>query len=279
MHAASIRVTEDYLATLGVRLSAGRNFGIEDAEPEAIVSESVARQLGGAALIGRFIRVGDPGAAQRVRVIGIAPSIRLNFVDPRISAPLAVYLNFWQFPAERRYPTLLVQTHSGRPVSGTALQSAVRAMGHEYVEEHRTLDEVRDSSLVEDRALAYLAATFAGLALGLAATGLVGLLICYVAGRTGEIGIRMALGTDGAEIRALVVRQMIPVIAPGAALGIALTLAAGRLAAGNVYGVAPHDPRLLLVSVAILAATAAAAAWIPARRAASVEPVEALREG
>jgi putative ABC transport system permease protein len=131
---------------------------------------------------------------------------------------------------------------------------------------------------VEDRLLAYWSAAFAGLALALAAIGLFALLSCYVAGRRSDIGIRMALGADRAGIRRLVLRQIVPMMATAIVAGLAAAIAAGRLLASIAYGLVPYDPRLLAFGVAALIAVAIPAAWIPARRAASLDPLEALRQ-
>lgn len=135
----------------------------------------------------------------------------------------------------------------------------------------------KDEALIENHWLAYLSAAFSALALMLAATGLFGLLSYHVASRTGEIGIRMALGAEPFEIHCLVLRQLVPVMAAGTAAGVGLTLVTGKVAAGLVYGVGIRDPRLIGFSLAVLAVTAVVAAWIPARRASAVDPLVALR--
>jgi len=99
-----------------------------------------------------------------------------------------------------------------------------------------------------------------------------------VASRTSEIGLRMvALGAERPAIQLLVIRQILPVMAAGTAVGIALTLAVARLFSSLIFGVSVYDPRLLTASVIVLAATALGAAWLPARRAASIDPLTALR--
>ncbi len=114
------------------------------------------------------------------------------------------------------------------------------------------------------------------LALVMAAVGLFGLLSYQVANRTGEIGIRMALGARRAQIQGLVLRQVTRLLICGSC-GIALTLALGKLMAGLLYGVSAYDAGLLSFSIAVLAATAVMAAWIPVQRASAIDPVTALR--
>ena len=111
----------------------------------------------------------------------------------------------------------------------------------------------------------------------LAATGLFGLLTYQVASRTGEIGIRMALGAQRGQIQWLIMRQISGLLAGGTAAGLAVALLEGRAMGGLLFGVRAGDPRLLAGAVLLLAATALLAAWLPARRAASVDPMLALR--
>ncbi len=132
--------------------------------------------------------------------------------------------------------------------------------------------------MIEERLLAWLSGAFGLLALALAATGLFGLLSYHVASRTGEIGLRMALGAQGGQIQALIVRQIAPVVAIGIFGGLALALLTGKLIASLVYGVDVRDARMLGASVLVLLLTALAAAWIPARRASAISPLAALRQ-
>jgi len=263
--AETIRVSDGYFAALGVSLRSGEDFGRDHAEPEAIVSESVARTLGGTS----HILVGD----KRYRVIGVAPTIRLGMADTGDPNSPAVYLNFWQSPGEQRYPVLFLKGAADFKTVAAAVQS----LGREYVEEYRSLLAQRDESIVEDRLLAYLSTAFGALALVLAAAGLFAILSCYVTRRTNEIGVRMALGATAAQIRRLVVAQITPLLAMGVAAGLALAFASGRLVSSFVFHATPQDPVLLTVAVLALAVTALIAAWIPARRATAIEPLDALR--
>jgi putative ABC transport system permease protein len=114
-------------------------------------------------------------------------------------------------------------------------------------------------------------------ALLLAAAGLFGLLSYHVSMRRPEIGVRMALGARPHDVRWLVVREAVPVVAGGGVVGLALALGIGQLISGLVYGLGAQDPVLLAASALLLLSTAAVAAWSPARRASRVDPVLALR--
>jgi hypothetical protein len=273
----TIRIADGYFQTIGVSLRSGVDFSRNSTEPEAIVSESVARLLGGG-MPGSYVLVGESGSAKRDRVIGVAPTIRISMEDVRESSPLAVYLNFWQDQKEQRWPALFVKGVHGTPPDVKALGTAVASLGREYVGEYRSLGAARDEAIVEDRLLAYLSSVFGLLALVLAAIGLFAILSCYVSRRTSEIGVRMALGANPAQIRALVLRQIGAVMIAGIAAGFVLTLAAAKLLASIAYGVTASNPLLLGIAVLSLAATAFAAASIPASRAASIQPLDALRQ-
>jgi ABC-type antimicrobial peptide transport system permease subunit len=134
-----------------------------------------------------------------------------------------------------------------------------------------------DASLVPERLTAQLSTVFGLLALGLAAVGLYGVVAYVTTQRTGEIGIRIALGADRRNIRKLVLRDTLTLILAGVVIGTAGALATARLLATQLYEVAPNDPLALLVGVATLTLTALVAGYLPARRAARVDPIVALR--
>jgi len=277
LRAQTIRVTDGYFRTVGVSLRAGEDFARDHAQPEAIVSESIAKLLGGNVL-GEEILVGETGAAKRYRVVGVAPTMRISMEDPRDSSPLAVYLNMWQDPKEQRYPVLYVRGAGGRPPDARALAAAVQSLGREYLDEFRPLASIRDESIAEDRVLAYLAAVFGFLGLLLAAIGLFAILSGYVAGRTSEIGVRMALGANPARICGLVLRQVGAVMSVGIGAGVGVALAAGSVLASATYGLSPRNPLLLAASAGLLILTGLAAALLPAKRAARIQPLVALRQ-
>ena len=142
----------------------------------------------------------------------------------------------------------------------------------------RMLDaQIRDS-LVRERLMAALSVFFAALAVLLAAIGLYGTMSYMVARRKTEIGIRLALGAGRGRIAGLIVRETAWLVAIGAAVGLALAVAAGRAAASLLFGVTPGDTATLAAAVAALAAVALAASLLPARRAARLDPTAALRE-
>jgi hypothetical protein len=265
---------------LGIPVLAGETFaapGQEPAEPVAMVSQSLANLLGGRQVIGKHIRVGDAGPYQRLKVIGISADAQLSLEDPGDTRPLSVYVNLWQFADRRHSPTLLVKAGTGALPAAAEIRRVVQAGGRDYIEHIVTLEAQRTQALIENQWLAWLSAAFGVLALALAATGLFGLLSYHVASRTAEIGLRMALGAERPAIHRLVLQQLLPVMATGIAAGLALALALARLFSSLIFGVSVYDPRLLAASVIVLALTALGAAWLPARKAASIDPLAALR--
>jgi ABC-type antimicrobial peptide transport system permease subunit len=272
------KVTDGFFAAVGMTIVSGRDFRRDEtAEPVAIISQSLAARFGDpSAMVGRHIRIGTTAEYQRLTVVGVASDAQFDLSDPAEMRPPAVYVNAWQYPAELAgYPVLVVKTGGG--LSAALMRQTVSRLGREYVQRIHTLSAEIDGALVENRLTAYLSGTFGLLALVLAATGLFGLLSYQVANRTGEIGIRLALGARRGQIQWLMVRQAASLVVGGCAAGLALADLTGRAIGGLLFGVEASDARLLAASTAILALTALAAAWLPARRAASVDPLVALR--
>ena len=131
--------------------------------------------------------------------------------------------------------------------------------------------------LVQERVFARLASLFGGLALVLACIGLYGTMAYTVARRTGEIGIRMAIGARPADILSMVLRESVRLVLMGSGVGLVAALAATRAIRSHLYGLTPHDPYVLTGAAAILVAVTMVAACIPARRASRVDPLRALR--
>jgi ABC-type antimicrobial peptide transport system permease subunit len=134
-----------------------------------------------------------------------------------------------------------------------------------------------DESIFLERMTATLSACFGALALLLAAVGLYGVMAYAVACRTGEIGIRMALGAARGQVLRMVLGDGLRLVGWGLLIGLPLAFAAGRAGSSLLYGVQPGDPLSLSLTVVVLLAAAGLAAWIPARRAASIAPLDALR--
>ncbi|HLJ46888.1 MAG TPA: ADOP family duplicated permease [Bryobacteraceae bacterium] len=279
LHSHPAAVSARYFETMRIPIVAGDAFSLDEqprSERTAVISLSLAKLFGGDRIIGQHIRIGTD--EQVVKVIGIAGDAQLSLENPDDRTPLTIYLNFWEQPDRQRYPALLVRTAGTAPLPASALTRAVQGLGREFVEHYITVDVARKDALIENILLAWLSSAFGVLGLILAAVGLFGVLGYHVARRTAEIGVRVALGAARSQIRWLVLRQALAIVVAGIVAGLGLTIAMGRVLTGLVFGVSVYDPRLMGVSIAVLAFTAVAAAWIPARRASSVDPVIALRQ-
>jgi ABC-type antimicrobial peptide transport system permease subunit len=160
-----------------------------------------------------------------------------------------------------------------RGVKGT-----VAAVHPEISIRFRVLSEQLRDSLLRDRLMATLAGAFGFLAAVLATLGLYGVIAYMVARRRNEIGVRVALGADRSRIVRLVLREAALLLAIGAVVGVGLALWAGRAASALLYGLKPTDPATFAGAIALLSAVALIASYGPARRAARVEPMQALRE-
>ena len=280
VRARTIGASDGFIGTLGAKIVAGEDFRRNNSpsgEPTAILSESLARHFGNPHdLIGYHVRVGEVAEYGRLKVIGVVSDTDMNLANLNDTKPFTIYINFWQHRSSQGHPVLLIKTRGG-PLPSAAIRRIARQKGYEYVDRITTISSEVDTALVEDRFMAYLSGLFGVLALLLAAVGLFGLLSYQVANRTGEIGIRMALGAQRPRIQWLILRQVMPILVWGSLAGLALTLALGKLMTSFFYGVSAYDVSLLLVSVAVLATTAAVAAWIPVQRASSIDPMQALR--
>jgi ABC-type antimicrobial peptide transport system permease subunit len=176
------------------------------------------------------------------------------------------------------YQDLIVRVN-GRP---DALLSQMRAVvrgenPNLAIAEMTTLGDLVDRSLSQEKLLARLASVFGVLALTLASIGLYGVLAYSVTRRTNEIGIRVALGARPATVSMMVMRESMGLVAAGLLAGLTAALWSGKLVAAQMYGVEPEDPATLLGAVLFLLAVAMLASWIPARRAATLDPLVALR--
>ena len=275
-----VAASPEAFRTMGIRIVAGDSFppaGDDSAEPAVILSQSLAQRLGNPRnLIGRHIRIGSDARYGRLAIRGIASNTQLSLANADDRTPYIAWVDIWQHPDRQGYPTILLRS-AGAPPGIDALRRVIDRHGPLFVERARTLDGERDGALMENRLLAWMSGAFALIALAMAATGLFGILSYQVALRTGEIGVRMALGAERSQIGWLISRQTLTLAGVGCAAGLALSLLAGRAIAGLLYNVSPYDPLLLGSSCVVLMATAMMAAWLPVHRASSTDPLTALR--
>ena len=218
-----------------------------------------------------------PNANTRwVRVVGVVRSIRLRDLAEEQSVG-AYYYPFAQ-DASRGF-TLAVRTQPGAGDLTRAIRAEVSAIDPMLaLFDVRTMAERTELSLSSRRTSMALALTFGGLALFLSATGIYGVLAYLVTQRRREIGIRVALGSSGARVVRLVIREGFVMVGGGLAAGLAGAVAMQRAIANEVYGVEPLDPLVLVLVMGTLAAVSLLACVIPARRALRVDPMTVLHE-
>lgn len=272
-------VAPRYFETVGMTLAAGRDFTPQDREGAprvAIINETMARYFWpGQNAVGK--RIGFDGKLD-TEIVGVLRDARST--DVREAPPRFCYLPVAQVADAMGSGglTLYVRT-AGDPLQTAALlRPLVRALDPNLpLADVRSVEAILDQALITERLLAQLTAGFALVATALAAVGLYGVLAFSVARRTREIGIRMALGAETANVAALVLRQTGLLVAIGVALGLAGAAALSRYVASVLFGVQPLDPLALTAAAALLALSALAASYLPVRRATRVDPLEALR--
>jgi predicted permease len=266
-------VTAHYFAATGMPLLRGRAFSPRDrqgAPQVAIVNEALVRSFfpRRSGLGERFgFEVATPGDHE---IIGVVRDAKYN--DLAEKTPPMIYLPVTQNPDALRDLELRTAATAGEAATVRALRRAVAEVEPKLaVASVVSIGEQLDRSLARERAVARLTGFFGGLALLLSAIGLYGVMSYGVARRTGEIGLRMALGAPRGRVLAMVMGETARVIAVGVAL------ATTRLAASQLYGLGAFDPATVVVAGLVLAAVALLAGFLPARRAADTSPMTALR--
>ncbi len=271
---AFIRVVSDgYIEAVGIRLVAGRAFTADDrlnTEPVAIVNQSLARTLWpGQDPIGQMVTQ-DGGR----RVVGIVGDVRHENVESASGGEM--YLPMRQYGSS---PFQLVVRTALPPESlANAVRGSLREVDSKLpIGQFTTLETFVNKVVSPRRFLAMLLAGFAGFALLLASLGIYALISYSVNQRVREIGIRMALGASAANVRASILIRTLTLAAAGLALGLVVSRMLTAAIAGFLYGVTPGDPLTFVTMSGLLIAVAAAAGFVPARRASRIDPIVALR--
>ena len=273
-------VSPGFMKTFGIPLLAGRDFDERDQfdKPNVvIVSKSTAQKLfpGGEDPIGKQIFFGtDNNTGLPAEVIGIVGDVR------SIRLEQANDIEFYRPWPQRsnQFVSVAVKTAFKADAATSTVKNALAKVDPALpIVNPRTMTEVIDQSLGQRRLTMTLLGVFAGIALILAMVGIYGAVAYTVEQRTGEIGVRMALGAQTADVLRLVVRQGMAPVVIGLVLGLAASIALGRLLTTQLYEVSSTNPTLLAATSATLAVVALLACLIPARRASLVNPIEALR--
>jgi predicted permease len=280
-------VTPEYLKVMGIPLRQGRFFADHDrlgSERVAVIDETMAREaFGGESAIGKYLWIDM--ADNPWRVIGVVGHVRHwgPADDDRGQIRSQLYYPLAQVPDPllRRWSELMsVAVRTGvDPLSVVApLRRAVRgAGGDQVIYEVRTMEDLASRAVGLQRFLLLLFGIFAGLALLLASIGIYGVLAYVTSRRLPEFGVRMAMGATAGDVMGLVFRQTVTMLAAGVSIGLAAAYAAARVLERLVTGMLPGDAGTVALMVTVLIAAGLAAAFLPARRAAKVDPMTALR--
>lgn len=273
-------VTPDFFSTLHQPILLGREFSSADTQGSpkvAIVNLTFARRFYGTPqnALGRLITEGAGNVKLDTMIVGVVGDVKHE--NLRATARGTIYRPYLQLPHPNGL-TLYARTAQ----APESVESAIRARIHQLdpklvADDMRTMEEQIDLSVSNARTLALLAGCFSALALLMTAVGLYGVLAFATAQRTREIGIRMALGSQRRAVVMLVMREMAMTSVIGVAVALPAAFGLSRLFRSQLYGVQPGDPVTLMCCVAACALMVILAAAIPARRAASVDPITALR--
>jgi putative ABC transport system permease protein len=278
-------VTPDYFKTMGIATLSGRPFtdaDTENSEQVVIVSAATAEKYWpGQDPIGRHLKaVWDK---QWRVVVGVVADVRQFDLSNKTPDWISgmVYMPYPQAVGfERKFPLymdLIVRTPGNAVVVSEQIRQLVAGVNPDVpVSDVQQLQAVVFASTSQSRSLVWLFLGFAGSALLLAAIGVYGLVSYSTSQRTSELGLRLALGATKANLFSLVIRQSLTLVATGLVMGIVSSLVLTRALSGFLYGVAPTDLATLLGSCAILMAVGVLAGYVPARKAANLDPLRAL---
>lgn len=272
-------VGNDYFRTMRIPILAGRAFNAQDTASStkvAIINEALARKrFPNVNPIGKRFRTEDGPKADWIQIVGICGNTR--YAQVKNEPPPVFYAPYVQ-QSEVGSMTYQIRTHASEAALVPALRRIVQQADPDLpMINVRTERQQIDATMTIERTFAALTTGFGLLALLLASVGIYGIMAYTVSQRTNEIGIRLALGALPAQIRGMVLRESTWITAAGLVAGVAGALALTRLVKSMLYGIAPYDPVTLLAAVLLLLGVALLASWIPARRAAGVQPMEALR--
>ncbi|MBX5495687.1 MAG: ABC transporter permease, partial [Bryobacteraceae bacterium] len=280
MQAFMNAVSPGYWKTMGVPLLEGRDFDHRDEGNEitvAIVNRKFATHFfGQRSAVGRRLGFGTgPGTKLTIEIIGVVEDSL--YEGPREGVRRQVFVPNFQskFPASA---TFYARTNLPSETMFGALRAQIAKIDPAMpVYEMKTLENQLDETLRTERFIAALSAAFGGLATLLAAMGLYGVMAFVVAGRTKEIGVRMALGAQQSSVVWLVMREVLLLLAGGLVIGIPAAYLVSRYVSSQLFNVQPADPLSASAAVAILTLVALGAGFLPAKRASGIDPMQALR--
>jgi putative ABC transport system permease protein len=274
-----ISITPDYFRTLGIQLSGGRHFSDTDsaeAPHVIIVNETLRRQFfSGKDPIGKNVNLGSESDPDWNRIVGVVGDVKYNGIAAAVQP--AMYRPMAQAPAQAQI--LFIKSSVADPLGlvAPARNEVMKLDPKLPIVFVRTMEENLDIAYARPGFHTILFAIFAAIAFILACIGIYGVMSYSVAQRTHEIGIRMALGAQTSDVLKMVIKQGLILVVIGLAIGLAGSFALMRLMSGLLFDVKATDPATYIITALALALTALIASYIPARRAARVDPIIALR--
>jgi putative ABC transport system permease protein len=273
-------ISPGFFVTMETPLIAGRDFNEHDtlhAPLVAVINESMASKFFGSPLsaVGRTFRNGWNEISGPIQIVGVVKDTK--YTSLRAEGEAIAYYPLSQLPP-MRWANFVLRANGPAASLIPSVKAAVDEVNRDITLQFRTLALQVDESLGRERLLATLSGFFGALALGLAVIGLYGVMSYNVARRRNEIGIRMALGAEQARVLRMILREVAILLVVGLALGLAVAVFSTRLLAGFLYRLEPNDPTTLVTACVVLAVSAVVAGLLPARRAANLDPMTALRE-
>jgi len=272
-------VGPDYFTTMGIPLMLGRGFGPLDTDKSqkvAVISEAMAQRFfPNSSPLGKRFGIDGPKSLEQLEIIGVVKDAKYGTLTEEMR-PMAYYPH-----AQRSQPlSNFVVRFSGAPEPQIPqVREAIGQVNRNLpIDDVVTLSEHVGRSLVQQKLIARLASFFGLLALLLACVGLYGVMSYAVARRTNEIGIRMALGAQRASVLWLVLREALTLVLVGLVIGLLTSFAATKTASTLLFGLKPNDPLTVTLATSLLVVVATFAGYLPARRAARVDPITALRD-
>jgi len=275
-------VSPGFFAALGIKIIAGRDFDdgdIASSPPVAIVNEHFARTyLGSTDPIGKTFRVRqDGGKPDRIfHVVGLAGDTRYRDIHDE-PTPI-VFVSPYQRPIADTNSTFLVRSNEAPASLILSLKDTAAKNSPEIVLNFSILRMSVLEKLTRERLMATLSGVYGALATVLAMVGIYGIISFMVIRRRGEMGLRIALGAQRTRVVGIVLREAAALVAGGLVVGTAVAIACARTVRTLLYGINPIDPLTLIIAIVGLLTIALAASLLPAIRAASVDPIQALRE-
>jgi predicted permease len=279
--AAFDEIGPGYFKGVGIPLLLGRDTGLQDTEAApkiAVINETMAKfYFGSANPIGRKFMPEDPDfEGKEFEIVGVARDARDHELKGQVKRRFYVPV----MQSTRTVPGLNFEIRTvGNPGAvADAARKQIKSLNESVpIYSVRTLNDLTERFISDQVLIARLSSIFAGLALLLASIGLYGILSYSVAGRTREIGLRIALGAQRGTVLGMVLREAGKLVVLGIVVGIPAALLAGRLCAAMLFGLKSTDPESMLLVIGLLLAVALLASYIPARRATKVDPMVALR--